>query len=122
MERIIPEKTVNTKFWGINQNNSGGYFVENEENGICSYIIIEAETADEAENKLRELGEKVDGFWNYCSCCGERWYVDFDEDEGKEEPCYYEDPVTSVVESFFTTYVYVHYYDGTFKKIDLVTK
>lgn len=57
------------------QNNSGGFF-EEEKNGVCHRLFIEADTYDLAEQKVFELGVYYDGVdEGYdCECCGDRWY------------------------------------------------
>ena len=47
-------------FW---QNNSGGYFIENDEFGICEVIIIEANTKQDAINYFRTFEEKESNFF-----------------------------------------------------------
>lgn len=112
---------MNTKFYTFSQNNSGGYFIENEYNGVCEFIIIEARDADNANEILDSIGEKVDGFFEYCSCCGERWsYVD--ESDGTKEPMIYNTPIDQCYKELFRNNVFVHYLDGTVKKFELKDK
>lgn len=108
------ERTVQTKFYTFSQNNSGGDFYINKDVGIAEYVIIEAQTADEANDKFRDLGDKCDyGFHSYCSCCGERWY-DVDEYEAYDEPSVYGGSVKSALEGSYgmRKNAYIHYYDG----------
>ena len=102
------------RFFTFSQNNSGGYFVEDNEHGVCEYVIIEADNAEDAWNRLVEIGDKVDGFWVYCSCCGERWYPPYDN--GDEEPMIHGEPLSSVEAWIFRTGAFVHYADGSFKR------
>ena len=39
-------REINTKFFTFNQNNSGGYFIINDD--VAHYLIIEAQNAEEA--------------------------------------------------------------------------
>ena len=110
------ERVIKTKFWEFSQNNSGGYFVEDNENGVCETVIIEAQTSDEAWNRLEKVGDKVDGFWNYCDCCGERWSNWLDEEDGKDVLMHYNTPLKEVEKSMFTDRAFVHYYDGSIKE------
>lgn len=110
-------RQIETKFFNFDQNNSGGYFVENEKLGVGPEIIIEAQNYNEAWNKLEALGEQCSGFWNYCDCCGERWYKGWKE-EGHDVPSIYNTPIENFKATDFREYVYVHYYDGTFKRFD----
>lgn len=110
------ERVIKTKFWEFIQNNSGGYFVEDDENGVCESVIIEAQTSDEAWNRLEKVGDKVGGFWNYCGCCGERWSNWLDEDDGKDVPMHYDTPLEEAEKSMFRDRAFVHYYDGSIKE------
>ncbi len=102
-------------FFNFNQNNSGGYFIEDLQNGVCEEVIIEANNAKEAISRFRLIGEKVDNFWNYCTCCGERWN-DYKEDyEGTDAPEIYGEPIDEVKGSYFREKVFVHYLNGSFK-------
>lgn len=105
-----------TKFYTFSQNNSGGYFVVDENAGVAEYLIIEANDAKEANEKLSEIGKNVDGFWNYCECCGERWNLAWeDDDEGKPEPMIYGEPIANLTQEMFRHQTFVHYLDGTIK-------
>jgi len=57
-------------FYTFSQNNSGGYFDGPE------YVIIEADSASEANTIALEHGIYFDGCQSGhdCSCCGDRWY------------------------------------------------
>lgn len=73
-------------FYPFKQNNSGGYF---NEPAIC--VIIEADSADEANMKAEEEGIYFDGCYDRidCPCCGDRWYKQRHDDNGFEEPGQY---------------------------------
>ncbi len=66
-------------FYEFNQNNSGGYFVTNE--NLCHRLFIEADNESEAIAKAEELGCYWDGvaLGRDCPCCGDRWYRRPDE-------------------------------------------
>lgn len=55
-------------FYEAIQNNSGGYFIINE--NVGHFVFIEADSFREAEDKF---GDIVEGYEEYCPCCGERW-------------------------------------------------
>lgn len=109
-------KDIVTKFWSFSQNNSGGYFVEDKQNGVNEEIIIEAKNAKDAWKRLEEIGSKVDGFFNYCGCCGERWSNWLDDNDGTSEPTHFGTPLDKVKKGMFRGGCFVHYYDGTFKE------
>ena len=113
---------MKTKFYTFDQNNSGGYFVKDETNGICETVIIEANDSKQALSILEALGDKVDGFWSYCSCCGERWSMWIDEDDAKDVPSIYDTPIEDYKKGMFRESAFVHYLDGTIKKVEFPEK
>jgi hypothetical protein len=116
----VNNELAKNKFFLFNQNNSGGYFIENERYGVGSDVIIEAQTASEANEKLNKIGENVVGFFDFCDCCGDRW--DYcDEDDGTDEPMIYDTPVDQYEAGGLIPgeKVYIHYYFGIIKIIDL---
>ena len=65
---------METKFYEISQNNSGGSFVVDDK--LCHRLIIEAYSSDEANEIAESLGCYWDGVesGDDCPCCGDRWY------------------------------------------------
>lgn len=110
------KRTIETKFWNFSQNNSGGYFVSDEIYGVCEEIIVEAQTSDEAWSRLESIGENVSGFWNSCSCCGDRWSNWLDDDDGEDVPSIYGEPLDKVECSYLRGKCFVHYCDGTIEE------
>jgi len=74
-------------FYTFVQNNSGGDFDIDLTMGIGRYVIIEANSHNEANRRAEEIGIYFDGVTQRkdCGCCGDRWYP-LDEDEGEKEP------------------------------------
>lgn len=72
------------------QNNSGGSFAFNENDGITHYVIIEADSAEEANKKAQSIGIYFDGCEEGmdCDCCGDRWYYT-DDSDGEAKPTIY---------------------------------
>lgn len=62
-------------FYLFSQNNSGGYYIEDENLGISERIFIEAKSKEQALSIFNEIAEKYgqSAFYEYCTCCGERW-------------------------------------------------
>lgn len=62
------------KFYEFTQNNSGGSFHVNDD--LTVRVMIEADTAEEANSKAEDLGMYWDGCekGHDCKCCGDRWY------------------------------------------------
>lgn len=67
------------------QNNSGGYFIQNED--VDEYVIIEGNNLEEILDKANVIFED---YREYCDCCGERWDDDLmDEEDLDESPMIY---------------------------------
>lgn len=82
--RETPELWVRSphrKFWDYRQNNSFGFFIDD---GIVSILVlIEADTAEEADTRAQDLGIYFDGLESGrdCECCGSRWTSAYDSCE-----------------------------------------
>lgn len=74
-------------FFTYNQNNSGGGWDFDPAAGISHFVIIEANSNDEADRLAEEKGLYFDGCraGRDCSCCGDRWYRQY-SDDGTEVP------------------------------------
>ena len=107
-----PSEKITPLFYTFNQNNSGGYFVVDKKVGISEIVIIEAYGGDHAYSRLKKIGKSVNGFSNYCPCCGERWSDWFDDDDGTREPEIYGQPVETAKGTWIEKDVYIHHLDG----------
>lgn len=109
---------MTTKFYTYSQNNSGGSFTISEERGICEYVIIEAANAGQANARAEEIGLYFygceDGY--DCPCCGDRWHPAF-ESSGSDVPSICGEPVENVQKDIFINRCFIHYLDGTIKKV-----
>jgi hypothetical protein len=78
-------------FYTFDQNNARGYFIKDEH--LSEYVIIEANSADKANEKAVALGIYFDGIEKGidCECCGDRWYPTY-EDAACEEPMIANEP------------------------------
>lgn len=94
------------KWFHFSQNNSGGYFIENNEVGSEVYIqAVDAKTAiKKAEHVFEEHSE-------YCDCCGERWSYYVDDDDGYLVPTRYGKPMEESDRWFGKTAI-LHHADG----------
>jgi len=63
---------MTTKYYIFHQNNSGGFFDYNEQNGISSVLAVEATSEKKAQAIFNAIIEK-NGQSDSCDCCGERW-------------------------------------------------
>lgn len=101
-------------FLRMDQNNSGGYFIKDDKNGIGENIIIECESIKEAESKFTEIALAYgNSFYNFCSCCGTRW-PDFDyidDSDLDDTPCVYGTPIHDIRDSWIRS-GYIHYKSG----------
>lgn len=72
-------------FYYFSQNNSGGGF-----DSIGYGVIIEADSANHANERAEEIGIYFDGCETDrdCPCCGNRWYR-VDSSDGTERPSVY---------------------------------
>lgn len=109
-----------SKFYTLNQNNSGGYFIQNKD--IDVFVIIEAETV----NQLKEIaGSILDEYRSYCSCCGQRWHDSWmDEKDGNDEPLIYGKTVEQFNDSFWCRdgKAIIYYLNGNKKIYNLETR
>jgi len=104
-------------FYLFAQNNSGGSFQEDD--NVAGYVIIEAESANDANDKAEDVGIYfngcADGF--DCGCCGDRWYTTSDY-EAYERPAIYGLPVAKYKTGFKDKCI-IYRLDGSKKKIEL---
>ena len=79
-------------FYTYSQNSSGGRFVFNED--VNYYVVIEADSSNEADTRAEEVGVYFDGCdsGRDCDCCGDRWSRSWSQD-GTETPMIYDEPV-----------------------------
>lgn len=59
-------------FYHYSQNNSGGSFDFDRKAGITHHVIIEAASAEHADERAEQIGLYFDGQGD-CQCCGNRW-------------------------------------------------
>lgn len=107
-------------FYTFSQNNSGGSFDIDHASGIGEAVIVEANTADEANTKAEAIGLYFDGVDEGmdCGCCGDRWHR-ADESDGSAVPTRYNNRFT--LDAPATNYRYacesfVHYANGSIVK------
>lgn len=104
-------------FYTFNQNNSGGYFTEDERRGITCSVIVEADNSDEANYLAQRIGVYFDEDYAVdCECCGPRWGKAW-EDAGSEVPSIFGQDVSGGTYSTEWTRwtdlaAYIHYKDG----------
>lgn len=117
-ESDMPVRTVETKFYDFNQNNSGGSFDHDATRGIGHHVIVEATSAQDAVSRAESIGLYFDGSGD-CSCCGNRWSEPYGE--GDDVPKIYDQDVSG------GTYLsewggwgipsYIHYINGVITEV-----
>jgi hypothetical protein len=114
--QVIYIYNMTTKFYTFNQNNTGGSFDFDKEKGITHYVIIEANSADDANNIAESLGIYFNGCDDNldCPCCGDRWYPAGDRWDVSNTPTIYGQPITNTGYKWMPAgeNVCVHYKDG----------
>ena len=109
------QELVRSLFYCFDQNNSGGYYEHNR--CVSEFVIIEAFSAEKANEKAIELGIYFDGcvIGEDCPCCGDRWYPTDDIDGTPEPEVFGKNP--DDVESYFCPSnirpVFIYYLNGT---------
>lgn len=115
-------------FYEFVQNNSGGSFDFDGKAGISHFVIVEADSTEEAVSTAREIGLYFDGVGSGqdCSCCGDRWYEPWEE--GTETPEIYAQDVSDGIYSPQDALIqggwmypkpegYIHFKDGTIRAV-----
>lgn len=101
--------TLALKWYGAHQNNSGGSYVIDD--AVAQWVFVQAASAADAQVRMEEITERSGYDW--CECCGRRWYFDFDESDGHPEPMVFDEPMRSRAEDYWTgSQVRLHAYDG----------
>jgi hypothetical protein len=90
-------------FFNFYQNNSGGSFKIDAVRGISYVVVIEADSADEANERAEEIGLYFHGVQDGrdCDCCGDRW-ARASEHDAEDTP----------TEGYCDDEHYIHYKDG----------
>lgn len=57
-------------FYEVWQNNSGGFYLENIEDGIAPVMLIEAYDDEHLDIRVETITKHYQA---YCECCGPRW-------------------------------------------------
>jgi|688.fasta_scaffold1316876_1 hypothetical protein len=96
------------KWFHYSQNNSGGYFIVDDD--VAEDVYIQAPNAAEATERAEALFEPHS---QYCECCGPRWSTGWvDDSDGYDVPTNYGTPVTQLTAGHYRKKGRLHYYDG----------
>lgn len=103
-------------FYHYRQNNTGGSF--DVDDNVHTNVIIEANSADEANDRAETIGIYFDGVTKGmdCDCCGSRWSSQYDDSDGTDTPTIYGESLDEYqVDSYFVkdgVKAIVYYLDG----------
>lgn len=66
---------MDKRFWTFIQNNSGGHFDYQPNDGITHYVVVEATSLIHALSRAADIGLYFNGCDSGmdCPCCGDRW-------------------------------------------------
>ena len=97
--------TTKLQWFHFSQNNSGGYFKEDEDQ--AEDVFVQAATAQEA----------IDYIWpklyhGYCECCGERWSNYMEDSDGTDRPEVYGVDIYHTEKGSYRNECRLHFYDG----------
>ena len=109
------------KFFTIDQNNSGGYHIQNE--FVDQLVCIQSSNAKIAEDLLQNI---VNDYSEYCECCGDRWYISLKDEDGYDyiHNSYGDNLETMSLNlvSPYASLVIVYYANGDKKRFNAKTK
>lgn len=104
----------NLKWVSFNQNNSGGYYIQNED--VSALVCIQGKSLEQIKRKAESLFSGND---SYCECCGERWSTWVDEDDMMDEPYYYDTPLKDSFDEYGNgSYATLHFHNGEVRYVN----
>jgi hypothetical protein len=105
-------EAVVLKWYHFSQNNSGGYFIVDDE--VANDVFIQERNVQAAVSKAEDLFADRSQF---CDCCGQRWSTSYiDESDGHPVPMIYGEPYTPG--GMFRDEARLHYFDGRIEKVN----
>ena len=114
LANTFPATGPAAKFFQFRQNNSGGSFDFDKNNGVSVIVIIEAHSDKMANCIAESRGIEFD---SGCPCCGDRWNTAWGN--GDQVPTYYDTPVLTSPKPKYCygqekqmPEGYIHYLDG----------
>ena len=110
---------MSKKFYTLNQKNSGGYFIKNDD--VDYYVSVEADSPKQAQELLEKI---VENHSDFCPCCGERWGIWLGDKDSCEVPSIYGIPLTEMKDqnTFWLEekVAIIYYSDGTKERLNCI--
>lgn len=94
-------------FYTYRQNNSGGYFIKNED--VDVFVIVEGSGHEDIQRRANKIFKNHS---EYCSCCGERWLTDISWDNLDSKPMIYGESVYRVKDNYYKGNKAIIYYEN----------
>ena len=103
-------------FITFKQNNSGGYFIQDE--NVDVFVIIEGDSLRDILDRANDIFRD---YRQYCRCCGERWDDDWkDNNDIDKEPMLYDESVYEFNDPWFKgDKVIIHRKNGVKEVVEL---
>lgn len=114
-------KNSNLKYYNLDQNNSGGYYIRcaDSNNEVDAFISIQAPNVKIA----KMIAERIlESYREYCPCCGERWSDEYlEEDDATDKPYVLSKPYDEQNDPFWckNNKLVIYNYDGSKEIYDL---
>lgn len=102
-----PGELIALKWFYYSQNNSGGYFINNDM--VAEDIFVQAPNAAEANVIAEQITAQSALEW--CGCCGERWWIDASEKDGYDIPHVYAESILTYKGQYYHKEARLHFYD-----------
>ena len=103
-------------FITFRQNNSGGYFIRDE--NIDVFVIIEGDNLNDILNRAKDV---FMDYREYCMCCGKRWDDDWkNNDDLTQIPMIDDESIYEFNDSYYEgDKIIVYRKDGTKETVEL---
>lgn len=105
---ILETQLVALKWFRFAQNNSGGYWTENDD--VQADVFVQAPNAEMARTIMRNIAKP---YTEYCPCCGDRWSIEYvDDGDGIEVPSILGESILDGYERFLGGKAILHSWYG----------
>lgn len=103
------KNNLSLKYYTVNQNNSGGYYITN--NDVDKFVCVQAPNVEIAKDIFKRI---LEPYREFCPCCGERWDDDcLYEKDGCDVPNIYGQCYKDFKDNFWADgKIIIYYLDG----------